>query len=72
MFICVNSLIFSVANLQTKYEKNLFYIQVMINKKQKEIIRRFAGKIDETKIYSIIYDSETAIFFDFNKESILG
>ncbi len=30
------------------------------------------GKIDETKIYSIIYDSETAIFFDFNKESILG
>ena len=49
MFICVNSLIFSVANLQTKYEKNLFYIQVMINKKQKEIIRRFAGKIDETK-----------------------
>ena len=30
------------------------------------------GKIDDSKKYKITYDSETAVFFDFNKESILG
>jgi selenophosphate synthetase-related protein len=30
------------------------------------------GEIDETQKYKITYDSKTAIFFDFKKESILG
>ena len=30
------------------------------------------GEIDETKEYKITYNSETIVFFDFNKESILG
>ncbi|MHA2062313.1 MAG: AIR synthase related protein [Candidatus Sifarchaeia archaeon] len=30
------------------------------------------GEIDDTKKFKITYDSKTAVFFDFNKESILG
>jgi selenophosphate synthetase-related protein len=30
------------------------------------------GEIDETKEYKITYNSETSVFFDFKKESILG
>jgi hypothetical protein len=30
------------------------------------------GKVDDTKKYKITYDAETATFFDFNEESILG